>query len=34
MSYSIFFAVIFALSLAELIFTIDAFVYLERKQKW
>lgn len=31
---SILFGIIFALSVAELIFTIDAFIYLERKHKW
>lgn len=31
---SIFFGAIFALSAAELVFTIDAFVYLEKQHKW
>lgn len=30
----VFFGVIFALSVAELIFTIDTFVYLEKTDKW
>lgn len=30
----VFFGIIFALSVAELVFTIDAFVYLEKKDKW
>lgn len=30
----VFFGIIFALSVAEMVFTIDAFVYLERKDKW
>lgn len=32
--HSILFGVIFALAVAELIFTIDAFVYLEKMNKW
>lgn len=31
---SILFGIIFALAVAELIFTIDAFVYLEKQNKW
>lgn len=31
---SVLFSIIFALAVAELCFTIDAFVYLERTHKW
>lgn len=32
--HRIFFGIIFALSVAELGFTIDTFIYLERQHKW
>jgi len=33
-SHSILFAIMFALSIAELYFTLDSFIYLQRKHKW
>ena len=34
LAHSIFFGIIFALSVAELCFAIDAFVYLQEQHKW
>lgn len=32
--YRVFFGIMFALSIAEMVFTIDSFQYLQKKNKW